>query len=128
MSDSQAVDYYRLIRSRIEHEDSLITQRLSWFIGSQSFFFTAYAIVIVNARPGQELHALPVLIPLVALLSSAGISLYFRFPAWTLVRVFNTQGWPDVDPGRLHFAPVGKPSDRVSQSRTLATKGLAVVG
>jgi hypothetical protein len=37
-------DVYRLFRGRIEHEDNLIMQRLSWLVASQSFLFTAYAI------------------------------------------------------------------------------------
>jgi hypothetical protein len=37
-------DAYRLFRGRIEHEDNLIMQRLSWLVASQSFLFTAYAI------------------------------------------------------------------------------------
>ena len=39
------LEYYNLIRERIEHEDNLIVQRLSWLVASQSFLFTAYAIV-----------------------------------------------------------------------------------
>ena len=39
-----APELYRLFRSRIEHEDNLIIQRLSWLVASQSFLFTAYAI------------------------------------------------------------------------------------
>jgi hypothetical protein len=39
------LDYYNVVRSRIEHEDNLVVQRLSWLVASQSFFFTAYAIV-----------------------------------------------------------------------------------
>jgi hypothetical protein len=39
------LEYYSLIRERIEHEDNLIVQRLSWLVASQSFLFTAYAIV-----------------------------------------------------------------------------------
>jgi hypothetical protein len=39
------LDYYNVIRSRIEHEDNLVVQRLSWLVASQSFLFTAYAIV-----------------------------------------------------------------------------------
>ena len=66
-----APDYYSLIRSRIEHEDSLITQRLSWFITSQSFFFTAYAIVTVNYSDKIDMHSLPQIIPLVALVTSS---------------------------------------------------------
>jgi len=38
------VEIHRLYRSRIEHEDNLIVQRLSWLVASQSFLFTAYAI------------------------------------------------------------------------------------
>jgi hypothetical protein len=39
-----SLDWYRLIRSRIEHEDNLMSQRLSWMVASQAFLFTAYAI------------------------------------------------------------------------------------
>jgi hypothetical protein len=41
-----ALEYYNVIRQRIEHEDNLILQRLSWLVASQSFLFTAYAIVL----------------------------------------------------------------------------------
>src|SRR5271154_2902736 len=36
------LDWYRLFRSRIEHEDNLIIQRLSWLVASQAFLFSAY--------------------------------------------------------------------------------------
>ena len=39
-----AQETYRLFRDRIEHEDNLIVQRLSWLVASQAFLFTAYAI------------------------------------------------------------------------------------
>jgi len=39
-----AEEMYRLCRGRIEHEDNLIVQRLSWLVAAQSFLFTAYAI------------------------------------------------------------------------------------
>jgi hypothetical protein len=41
---TSSLDLYRLFRSRIEHEDNLIIQRLSLLVASQSFLFTAYAI------------------------------------------------------------------------------------
>ena len=41
---SSDADLYRLLRGQIEFEDSLIVQRLNWFVASQSFLFTAYAI------------------------------------------------------------------------------------
>lgn len=39
------LDFYRLIRARLEHEDRLIVDRLSWLLASQAFLFTAFAIV-----------------------------------------------------------------------------------
>jgi hypothetical protein len=47
---SDGEDYYRISRGQIEHEDDLIGQRLNWFLASQSFMFTAYAIVLSNTR------------------------------------------------------------------------------
>jgi hypothetical protein len=73
-----AADFYRLIRSQIEHEDNLNSQRLSWFVASQSFVFTSYAIVLSNLQPGakspaveQQQRLLVILIPVVALLTCA---------------------------------------------------------
>lgn len=37
---------YALLRQQVEHEDNLMTQRLSWLVAAQSFMFTAYAIVL----------------------------------------------------------------------------------
>jgi len=34
----------QFLRQRIEHEDNLVNQRLSWLVGSQSFLITAFAI------------------------------------------------------------------------------------
>ena len=70
-----AIDYYRIFRGQIEHEDNLNSQRLSWFVASQSFLFTAYAIVVTNLRSGglpwvegQE-RLLTQLIPVMALIT-----------------------------------------------------------
>ena len=43
-------DWYHTVRDQIQHEDSLIMQRLAWLMAAQSFLFTAYAI-IANASP-----------------------------------------------------------------------------
>ncbi len=42
--DISFLDWYRLYRSRVEHENNLIIQRLSWLVTAQAFLFTAYAI------------------------------------------------------------------------------------
>ena len=69
-SDSQR---YQVVRAQIEFEDGLIAQRVNWFVVSQSFLFSAYAVTL-NApvqpawgdfRPAQR-HLFE-LIPIVAL-------------------------------------------------------------
>jgi len=74
-----ALEYYNLVRERLEHEDNLIVQRLTWLVGSQSFLFTAYAIVSngLMSQPPQpasqhfeeQLQMLFQLIPIVAMLT-----------------------------------------------------------
>jgi hypothetical protein len=67
------IEYYRIIRSQIEHEDNLINQRLSWFVAAQAFLFSAYAILL-NApsqvrlqRFATQQEILFFLIPVVAI-------------------------------------------------------------
>src|SRR5579862_6154194 len=73
------LERYQLFRGRIEHEDNLVMQRLSWLMASQSFLFTAYAIAsnalgnsIANSRTLfiSRLSALEDVVPIVALLNS----------------------------------------------------------
>lgn len=72
------LDYYNVVRARIEHEDNLIVQRLSWLVASQSFFFTAYAIVTnglatqpqsIRSHFMEQLELLFRLIPIVGALT-----------------------------------------------------------
>jgi hypothetical protein len=68
--------YYVIVRSQIEHEDNLIGQRLSWFVAAQSFYFTAYAIVMSNLRTDHpvwvlsQMRLLLLLLPVVAVVTS----------------------------------------------------------
>jgi hypothetical protein len=73
------LERYQIFRNRIEHEDNLIMQRLSWLMASQSFLFTAYAIVtngLASLSGGggnafvNHLSTLARIIPMVALLNS----------------------------------------------------------
>ncbi len=67
------IEYYKIIRSQIEHEDNLINQRLSWFIAAQAFLFTAYAILLnaptdVRAQKfATQQNLLLFLVPVVAI-------------------------------------------------------------
>jgi hypothetical protein len=78
------LERYQVFRNRIEHEDSFIVQRLSWLMASQSFLFTADAIVTngMTAAPKtggnlyvSHLDALARIIPSVALMSCLLIAL-----------------------------------------------------
>jgi hypothetical protein len=61
--------YADTILRQLEHEDGLMVNRLSWLVASQSFLFTAYAIVVngtsatrtgVDAgRQAQLMHIVP---------------------------------------------------------------------
>ena len=73
------LERYQIFRNRIEHEDNLVMQRLSWLMASQSFLFTAYAIVTNGLTPYlanggnifiSRLAILERIIPIVALLNS----------------------------------------------------------
>jgi hypothetical protein len=48
------IEFYRAIRGRIEHEDGLTVNRLSWLVGSQSCLFTAYALTLNGLAAGRE--------------------------------------------------------------------------
>ena len=80
MPKLSVIDSYRMVRSRVEHEDNLITQRLNWFLASQSFLFTAYAINL-NApdslrhdlRHTMVLSMVPMMAIAVALLVFMGV-------------------------------------------------------
>jgi hypothetical protein len=62
--------YYQHLRSRLDHEDSLIVNRLAWLMAAESFFFSAYAIALNGAGTPHHRRLLH-LIPLVAMASSA---------------------------------------------------------
>ena len=77
---------YEEIRAQIQHEDTLVTQRLNWFLTSQSFLFTAFAIVFNGSPPaaGSEVRKLLLAaIPLLAII--AGILIFLSIVAGTLV-------------------------------------------
>ena len=76
-SQLSAVESYNILRDQLQHEDNLITQRLSWLMGSQAFLFTAYAIVLngperaKSVRVGALQDDLLAILPAVGLLSAA---------------------------------------------------------
>jgi|SRR5438309_1494043 hypothetical protein len=87
------LDQYRLLRQQIEHEDNLISQRLSWLLGSQSFLFTAYAISLngpaqIRTKPYEStVSLLIVLLPLVSILSAILIWLAVMAGVWTMAKL-----------------------------------------
>ena len=77
---TQEISYGDAVRRQIEHEDVLIVNRLSWLIASQSFLFTAYAIMLNGPVLTRNEHfaahgeLLVKIIPLLAI--SAGALIY----------------------------------------------------
>ncbi len=67
--EDAGLGYGDTIRRQLEHEDGLTINRLSWLVASQSFLFTAYAIVLnglssardplLAARQGELLRIVP---------------------------------------------------------------------
>jgi hypothetical protein len=75
MSDYSVEEFNRLydaLRDQVKHEDDLIGQRINWFVASQSFLFSAYAIVLSNLGSGKtkpvadQQHLLVLMIPVLA--------------------------------------------------------------
>jgi hypothetical protein len=116
-----ALEYYNLVRERLEHEDNLIVQRLSWLVASQSFLFTAYAIVSngLMTQPPQtgsphfadQLQRLFQLIPVVAMLASILIYISILAAVLTMRRLrtgYRSRFGPEEDglPPIMTAAPV----------------------
>jgi hypothetical protein len=102
------IAYYHHLRGRIEHEDGLIVNRLAWLMASESFLFTAYAIVLNGTGTPQQ-RRLTDLIPLVAVATSAlifiGIVAAIRAMGW--IRGLLEKRIPD--PARLGLPPIHTP-------------------
>jgi hypothetical protein len=63
-------------RERLEAENSLIAQRVSWLILSQSFLFIAYTAALVARPPGAhepEINRLLHIFPVLGLVIVAGV-------------------------------------------------------
>lgn len=106
------LERYQVFRSRIEHEDNLIMQRLSWLMASQSFLFTAYAIVtngLANPPPtGPNPHVIHLrtlirIIPIVALLNSLLIAISITA---AIVAINHLRRSYQNQPGTLQVVPL----------------------
>lgn len=100
--------FYEALRARVEHEDGLIVQRIAWFMASQSFLFTAYAIAL-NGPPsaGKLLRLVPWIGLLTSLLIYAGVFAALRAIRW-LRASFETRGLAEERLGLpLLLTPLG---------------------
>ena len=80
------------IRHRIEHEDNLVNQRLSWLVASQSFLVSAFAILLngTQATPSpadKTRHLLITLLPWVALACITLLWLTVAGAIWSMARL-----------------------------------------
>jgi hypothetical protein len=110
-------DWYRTVRDQIQHEDSLILQRLAWLTAAQSFLFTAYAIT-ANSSPQPrnpvlvtQQDLLFTIIPGVAFLSGvliycsviAGILAQNRLRHAYAAHVASVRDFPEIQGSRFTF-------------------------
>ena len=108
------------LRRRIEHEDNLVNQRLSWLVAAQAFMLTAFAISL-NAPPTSRLpayaaanSALIALLPYVAIACIVIIWLTLVGAIWSMKLL------------RDQAASLTLPNDLPVQSkRTIRSLGLA---
>jgi len=103
------IAFYHHLRSRLEHEDRLIIERMAWLMASESFLFTAYAIVL-NGSGTPPQRRLTDLMPLVGIGTSAliliGIAAAIRSMAWIHGQL--RARIPDV--ARLGLPPIQTPN------------------
>jgi hypothetical protein len=66
-------EIYEQIRAQIEHEDNLVTQRLNWFLTSQSFLLTAYAVVFTGT-PSVNSHDVGMRMTLLAIIPTIAVA------------------------------------------------------
>jgi hypothetical protein len=92
-----------MLRDQLQHEDNLITQRLSWLMGSQAFLFTAYAIVLngperpKTALMGSLQNVLLGTLPVVGFLSAALIYVSIIAGVLAMINIYRfTQSRNDV--------------------------------
>jgi hypothetical protein len=102
------IAFYLHLRSRLEHEDNLIVNRVLWLMASQSFLFTAYAIALNGT--GTRQHALLMkVLGVVGIVSGAlifvGILAAVQAMAW--IRALLRERVPEVS--RLGLPPLHSP-------------------
>lgn len=77
---SECAEAYRIVRSELEHEDQLISNRLSWLVSSQAFLLTGYAISLnapTAAKTGLYAHLNGILFDILPLGGLAGALLIY---------------------------------------------------
>jgi hypothetical protein len=102
------IGFYMHLRSRLEHEDNLIINRVLWLMTSQSFLFTAYAIALNG--PASRRHAILLqVLGVVAILSGVliftGILAAVRAMEW--IRGLLRERLPEAS--RLGLPPLHSP-------------------
>ena len=102
------------IRKRIEHEDNLLNQRLSWIVSSQAFLLTGYAVLLnapLELRNKEFVHAHELLMKLIPLTSiCVTVLLWFGILAGILA-MRDLRACAETHPESSHIQ--GRPLTRV---------------
>lgn len=63
MNDKEAqsrlsrADFYKLINGKVDHQDNLVDQRVSWLVISEAFFFMAFGTLVSTPSDAQSQYA-----------------------------------------------------------------------
>jgi len=77
---------WKLVRSAIEHENTLINHRVSWLLATQLFLFAAFGSIFVEAIKNELFNSTKVCL---AFLIISSIGIYVCILAWTSIRAAN---------------------------------------
>jgi hypothetical protein len=83
-ADQHALAQWKLVRSAIEHENTLINYRVSWFMATQLFLFAGFSSIFVKAVEKDELFGMAKVY--LAFVTISSIGLYICILAWVNVR------------------------------------------
>lgn len=98
-NNSDVLELYKITRTYITHEDSLINNRLTWLLTIQGLLFTAYGLALRETVKSSEL------VSLIFLLKILGIMTSFLGLTGILAAVFSIreieQKWQSFKPQNL---------------------------
>jgi hypothetical protein len=84
-ADQDALVQWKLVRSAIEHENTLISHRVTWFLATQLFLFAGFSSIFVKAVENDSLFGSAKVYSAFVVISCIGI--WICILAWANMRI-----------------------------------------